>query len=547
MKLDLARRLIKPELNVDENDFDVTTTPYSGKSKAKEPTASESKSTEKTTRATKVNGSRLIPHGSEAISENARREKPSVKSRWKLVGIPRKFPKNPNLDDSSGSPATKKARVIPKSTVAPFPVERSSAKSFVELNAIPRKITVSHRGTTSAEETAATTIDTNKIRSPMSQSTTAVSREETSTLVIDLVNAIDENIILTTEPVEPMKLGKTLVETTTKFDQARDVYDIQRETTTVASSVTSTTDASTVSTGYLTTEFAQEITLSPTVTTPRNSHLSSAITTTTMSPNTLYPVYIPGTESDDSQDTTKNSFRPRYTKQQTDKVSVSMVTSRTVGPTSRYIRKKSGVFTQFDAVPKVISTESPVTQTKRREFRPRTATYRRHSEMPTNSLVPTAAKQETTVDVTPKPTKFHSSVKSSTTNTRSVPTEPFVNVRVDAPSAPNLVGITDSSNGLSGSNIFNPTRSAFLAVSNTTTLLEQLRSTVAPLLNNLGNKTPVFSGAYSNVENNGVSAAESGGFRSAHPLHARLRLKDSTETRLTGFNAHSFPANIMMY
>lgn len=486
LKLDLARRLIKPELNVDENDFDVTTAPYSGKAKAKEQNlaASESRSTEKTTKA----GSRV---GGEARSENARHEKPGLRGRWKMLGPARKSPKNPGA--SPGSPVTKKSRVVTKGTVAPsFPVV--SSKSFAELNAIPRE--VSHRGTTSAEETAATTVDMSKIRSPVSQSTTTVSREEMSTLTIDLTDVIDDNVIVTT--VEPMRLkDKTLVVETT-----------QRESVTAASSVTPTTF--TDSTGS--TEFAEEVTLSATVTTPSDS--SPAITTTTVTPRTLYPVYLPNSKSDDSQDTTtKNSFRPRYTKQQTDsKVAVSMVTSRTVGPTSRYIRKKSGVFTPFDAVPKVLSTEATVTQTKRREFRPRTATYRRHSEMPTSSLVqPTVAKQEPAfgVTITPKPTKFHSNVKSSSPSTRSIPTEPFVSVRVNdlSDSPPRLLGITDSSNGLSGSNIFNPTRSAFLAASNTTTLLEQLRSTVAPLLTNLGDKTPVFSGAYSNVETNGVSAS----------------------------------------
>lgn len=488
MKLDLARRLIKPELNVDENDFDVTTTPYPAKLKMKEPSAiSESKNTEKTTRAPKVSVSRVAQGSS--ISEITRKEKPGMRGRWKLVGAPRKSSKNSNLNTPSESPVIKKNRMISKGTVTPSLVERISKN--VELN----DIMASNRGTTSWEETATTT----KIRSP-------TSREETSTLVIDVLESINENIIITTEPNEPMKLDKTFIETTTKTNQMHDVYDTQRETTTLTQRIPSTTE----STEFLTTQFAQEVTLSPTVTTSRNSHLSSAITTTT--PKRLYPVYISTSKDDSTSDTTKNSFRPRYTKQQSDKVAVSMVTSRTVGPTSRYIRKKSDIFTQYDSIPRVVSTEAALT--KRREFRPRTATYRRHSEMPTSgSLVQsTVAKEETTFTITPKPTKFHANVKP-TPSIRSTPTEPFVNVRIDSfsDSAPRL-GITESSNGISGSNIFNPTRSAFLG-GNTTTLLEQLRSTVAPLLNTLGNKTPIFSGSYSNVDTSGVSATESDGFR----------------------------------
>ncbi|KAF7384815.1 hypothetical protein HZH68_014427 [Vespula germanica] len=82
--------------------------------------------------------------------------------------------------------------------------------------------------------------------------------------------------------------------------------------------------------------------------------------------------------------------------------------------------------------------------------------------------------------------------------------EPQVSVRITNDTNPIDTGITDSSNGNTGttSNIFNPTRSAFL--SGNSTLLQQLRSTVAPLLSSLGNRTPIFAESYSNV-NNGSS------------------------------------------
>jgi len=227
----------------------------------------------------------------------------------------------------------------------------------------------------------------------------------------------------------------------------------------------------------------------------------------------LYPVYIPDAKEynllDDKEkvttpsDTSKSSVRSRYTKQQPDKVAISMVTSRTVGPTSRYIRKKSDVFTPYNAVPKTSSTEATLTQTKRREFRPRTSTYRRHSEVPTSQVVvqQSATVDQTTVGVTitPKPTKYHAQV--ITPSARSLSPEPLVSVRIDTSNGTTsrTSGITGNSNGKNGnSNIFNPTRSTYLNT-NTTSLLEQLRSTVAPLLNNLGDKTPIFSGAYSNV------------------------------------------------
>lgn len=479
LKLELARRLIKPELNVDENDFDVTTTAYSGKSKAKEvSTVNESRNIEKTTKATsKLIGTRAT-HGSSTIA-SAPKEKSIVRGRWKILET-RKSTKDQNVKSSLRSPpgTTKKIRVTSERTSS-F-IEETSSRNVTEFNAVPRLITVSQRGAVPVEGTAATTVDTTKVRSPTS---TTASRDEVSTLT-NTVEAIEENTIITT--VEPLKLDKTFVETITATSGA-------------------VTDASTES--KVPTEFPQEVTLPPTVTTANDILSSSTL-------EKVYPVYIPNANdlSGDKEKTitpsNKSSVRSRYTSQeQPDKVTVSMVTSRTVGPTSRYIRKKSGVFTPYDSIPKITSTEGTLPQTKRREFRPRTSTYRRHSEVPTSQLVvqpPTTIEQTTAgIAITPKPTKYHAQVDPST---RSSPSDPLVSVRIDTSNdtTSQASGIAGSSNGNSGnSNIFNPTRSTYLTA-NTTTLLEQLRSTVAPLLNNLGDKTPIFSGAYSNV-NTGVS------------------------------------------
>lgn len=460
--MDLARRLIKPELNVDEKDFDATTVPYSNKS-TEVSTVGESGNVEKTTKATKKLGGARVTHGSPIIGA----EKSIARGRWKILDA-RKSSKDENIDASSAI-VTKKNRVSPEGTIAPLPVvEGPSIKSVAEFNTIPRRITVSYRGTTSTEEAGATTIGTTKVP--------RYSKEERSTSP-NAVDAADKNSIVTT------------------------VESLDKQTYT-------TTDTSSEFTQVYTTKFPHEVTLLSTVITPKSTHLSS-----TTDSGERYPVYIPDARKFDSSeneertstssDATRSSFRPRYTKQQQpDKITISMVTSKTAGPTSRYVRKKSGVFTPYHAVPRPLSTEATLTQTKRRDFRPRTATYRRHSEIPTSQLLQqsTVAREDPAgVTITPKPTKARIVTPSTV---RSILSEPLVSVRIDTSNdtKSQVPGITESSNGNSGnSNIFNPTKSTYL---NTTTLLEQLRSTVAPLLNTLGDKTPVFSAAYSNVDVN---------------------------------------------
>lgn len=224
--------------------------------------------------------------------------------------------------------------------------------------------------------------------------------------------------------------------------------------------------------------------------------------------------------------------------------SVDSTTNPAPRYTNRYSRKKAQV-THANPVKEYyrkLSTEAPI---KRRDFRPRTATYRRHSESTRTSPVTTTtttgeptvkietarsnlAQTTTTpvppttsfsistenfisneptgtsfeassVAITPKAPKYHATIKpgSGGSTPRSSRQEPAVNLKISNDSN-SASGIMDSSNGNSGnSNIFNPTRSVFLSESNST-ILEQLRSTVAPLLSSLGTRSPVFAGVYQN-------------------------------------------------
>ncbi|KAL6421599.1 hypothetical protein ACFW04_014220 [Cataglyphis niger] len=498
LKLDLARRLIKPELNVDENNFDeMIFVSHSDKSQVKEISPiSKNRNVEKTTKATNKFKGVHVSHESSIIA-NTQKEKSITKDRWKILED-RQSLKDRNIKGSFRSSMIKKNQIPTEKAIISSSLEGTSLSSISKFNIIPRRITISRRGTISVKETAATTIDTTKVRS-MLQST-LVPREETSTLT-NPMETLDKNNIVTT--IEPLKLDETSIETIKSDKQERNNNDIQKETA-VTLGTTSIMDTLIESGNIYTTEFAHEITLSPTVTTPSSMHSS------TTESKKLYPVYIPDAKKHDLSenksmkfvnDARKSIFQPRYTKQQ-DKVAVSMVTSMTVGPTSRYIKKKSGVFTPYDVVPKPLNTEATFTQTKHKEFRPRTATYRRHSEVPTNQLIiqqSSKADKEAIADfvtITSKPTKYNTHV---TARSHSNSSEPLVNVKVDTlnDNLP-LVFIESSNSNSSDSNIFNPTKSAIFS-KNATTLLEQLRSTVAPLLNSLSEKTPIFSGAYSNV------------------------------------------------
>lgn len=115
------------------------------------------------------------------------------------------------------------------------------------------------------------------------------------------------------------------------------------------------------------------------------------------------------------------------------------------------------------------------------EKRPRTATYRRHSELPAgrDPHRPTGDEQ---VVITPKPGNAGSGVTDAPRPVQAVSVESAAGAGS---------GVTGSSNGeTGGSNIFNPARSAVYASGNST-LLEQIRSTVAPLFETLPTKSPV--------------------------------------------------------
>lgn len=467
--------------------------PYSDKSQVKEISiVNENKNVEKTTKTNDVNVLHEIA--------NTQKEKSITRNRWKILEAG-KSSKNRNIESSFKSSMIKKNQRPSERMIISSSVEGTSMSSISKFNTIPRR--TSHRSIISVEETTAMTTDMTKVQTLISQN--IMPREETSALV-NIIKALDENNIVT---IKPLKQNETSIKIIKSDKQERNKSGIRKEAAVTMNS-TPITDASIESTNIYTTEFAHEITLSPTVTTPSSVHLL------TMESKKLYPVYIPDSKKYDlledknrklMNDTNKSVFQPRYTKQQTsDKVAISMVTSMTVGPTNRYIKKKSNVSTPYDAVPKSLSTEATFTQTKHREFRPRTATYRRHSEISTNQLMiqqSTKADKKVTADtitVIPKPTQYHAQVITAKDSKSS---KPLVNVKINTSNNSTPLIFSENNNGNSDSNIFNPTKSVFVS-KNTTTLLEQLGNTVAPLLNTLSDKTPIFSRAYSNV-NTGVS------------------------------------------
>ncbi|XP_034952779.1 mucin-5AC-like isoform X3 [Chelonus insularis] len=156
-----------------------------------------------------------------------------------------------------------------------------------------------------------------------------------------------------------------------------------------------------------------------------------------------------------------------------------------------------------------LTAEKTVQTSRRGNSRPRTATYRRHLEVsqPQNSL--TGKKEVSSVAITPK---YHALIKTENSTQQSIKKEPAVSLellnKTNANETFNLIGISTSSRGNSGnsdSNIFNPARTTYLINSNAS-LLEQIKSTVAPLLSVLGAKAPAFAGVYRNVSSNETAA-----------------------------------------
>ena len=191
-------------------------------------------------------------------------------------------------------------------------------------------------------------------------------------------------------------------------------------------------------------------------------------------------------------------------------------TTKIVTPTSRYARKKIDLSKNLSPASKssssaskssasVIQTTIPDSKgnhndTRRREFRPRTATYRRHSEVPLGSVRSSTA-QPNSIAITPKAARLQAAISSSSPSPLLVTQAPTVNVKVSNnsnSSQQQSLGVLSSSNG--SSNIFSPTKSVLLTAGNVT-LLEQIRSTVAPLLGSLAARSPVFSGVFNNETN----------------------------------------------
>lgn len=455
MKLELARRLVKPELNIEENDLDATTASSFSKPKPTGvPVVDETSKVAKYAKP-KATGGRNRASTPLQISW----EEASVKAS--KLSSPRK-----GVEDSSkvtGRPYNlKKGRIIGEQIVTSISVEETPIEETTKPYANLPYTNPSIIGF--AEEGAATTIDSTRIR-PGNARGGKKSREESSSknAKVSLYSTRRAEDI---ESVTTIKPKKSYLSRNSK---------LQEQSTTVEQD--STTSKKSNGSAQRKSQAFQEEDLS------KKSKFGSGVS--------------------------KPTFRPRYIKRTKDKflderttIDQPTITTEISVPTSRYSRKKSAVKSVDDKSKSVI-TGGPQSQTKKVEFRPRTATYRRHSEVPTTLVGSTPKIDGVGVAITPRSAKYHATLKTSTVSSRSVGQEPQVNLRIANESAQETSGITGSSNGDSGnSNIFNPTKSTILAGNNT--LLEQLRSTVAPLLNSLGNRTPVFSGSYSNV-NNAVS------------------------------------------
>ncbi|KAK0080966.1 hypothetical protein PV325_013018, partial [Microctonus aethiopoides] len=237
---------------------------------------------------------------------------------------------------------------------------------------------------------------------------------------------------------------------------------------------------------------------------PTNNSLS----TTTRRSRVWYAPYID-----------KNWQEPTRKSTIHDKLSTTTTVKSNIDITNKYSNKKLSDFKlNHSTLSTTITTTTETSSSlpRRRDFRPRTATYRRHSEISSVAKIQEQNRDKIpSVAITPR---YHALIKSDNSTQRSVRQEPLLALQISnvtVNNSTNSTGISLSNRGKSGnsdSNIFNPTKATFLINSNMS-LLEQLRNTVAPLLGTLGTKTPVFSGVYSNVNNansNGQRVTPSG-------------------------------------
>ncbi|CAL7948303.1 unnamed protein product [Xylocopa violacea] len=454
MKLDLARRLVKPELNIEENDLDATTASSFSKTKPAGVTVAEETS--------KVVGKYSKP----AATTAGRRTLTSIESSREEAGVKasKRSSSRKGIEDSSPKViarpySIKKGRIIAERMVTSISIEESVApEETTKPYALATNPSVV---TASTEEASATTIDSTKIR-PIGNPKGKKSKEQDSKVPLNSKRRAENGDSVT---IRPQKKS---------YSYQPRINKSQEQSTTIEQGATTIP--------------------------PKKSHAFAQRKFGTPQEEAGTKKSIFGSGS------TKPTFRPRYSKRNKQKLvddkTENQITITTQQPiaTSRYSRKKSAVKSTEDKTQPGI-TEEVANQARKLEFRPRTATYRRHSEVPTTLVQSTAKVDATGVAITPRSTKYHATLKTSTPTARSVEQEPQVNIRIANETTQGPPGIIGSSNGDSGnSNIFSPTRSTAI-LSGNSTLLEQVRSTVAPLLSSLGNRTPVFSGSYSNVNN----------------------------------------------
>ncbi|XP_071863768.1 uncharacterized protein isoform X7 [Bombus fervidus] len=455
MKLELARRLVKPELNIEENDLDATTaSSFSKRKPTGVPVVDETSKVAKYSKPAAAASGRNRP----STSVESTQEEVSVKT----LKLPSSRKGHDDSSKVTGRPySLKKGRVIAERMVTSISIEE---RAIAEETTKPYVLTTNPSVITSAEQGSATTIDSTRVRLASDRGGKK-SKEEDSTPTKNMkVSLYSTQRIETTDPVTTIKPKKSY------SYQSRN--KLREQSATIEQSFTTSTPKKSYSSTQSKSQTSQEENI-----TKKSKFATSA---------------------------TKPIFRPRYSKRNNEKSfekkttdDQAIFTTKLPVATSRYSKKKSSVKSIDD---KSATTEGLSAQTRKIEFRPRTATYRRHSEIPTTLTESSTKVDGVGIAITPRSTKYHATLKTSTVSPRSVAQGPQVNLKIANETAQETPGITGSSNGDSGnSNVFNPTRSTFL--SGNSTLLEQLRSTVAPLLNSLGNKTPVFSGSYSNVNN----------------------------------------------
>ncbi|XP_043478281.1 uncharacterized threonine-rich GPI-anchored glycoprotein PJ4664.02-like isoform X3 [Leptopilina heterotoma] len=178
-------------------------------------------------------------------------------------------------------------------------------------------------------------------------------------------------------------------------------------------------------------------------------------------------------------------------------------TAKNFRPTSRYSRKKVQAFKINSAANVSVATsgDEKMNSSQKIDPRSRTATYRRHSEVPL-SLLRSSTVEPNSIEITPKATRFK---VSSSPSPQLVTQEPAVNVKVSNDSTSvqqQSLQILQDGNAFTGNsgNIFSPTKNILVTAGNVS-LLDQIRSTVAPLLGSLGARSPIFSGIYNNATN----------------------------------------------